>query len=206
MSEVSRNANAYTLQAENSATYCTPRSHPGETPTAGPRCGRRDRLLVQSSAHRHAMERRTIKHRHRTPQSLNTRAGGSRRASLKLRTRPFCKSTVRPTAPVTTLWTRVMSRMRSVGRVWVEPQSIEDARRSRCRYSPITTGSSTTCVQTQPTLRISTFSPRCSLQCSSSCAGSRSSQIVATIRDATSPLPIIRKSFNEKKSAAWRKI
>ena len=109
---------------------------------------------------------------------------------MKLRTRPCCKSTVRPTTPVTTLWTRVMSRMRSVGRVWVETQSIEDARRSRCRYSPITTGSSTTCVQTQPTPRISTFSPRCSLQCSSSCAGSRSSQIVATIRDATAPLPM----------------
>ena len=62
MSEVSRNANAYTIQEENSTTYCTPRSHPGETPTAGPRCGRRDRLLVQSSAHRHAMERSTIKH------------------------------------------------------------------------------------------------------------------------------------------------
>ncbi len=42
--------------------------------------------------------------------------------------------------------------------------SEEDARRSKCRYSPITTGSSTTCVQTQPTPRISTFSPRCSLQ------------------------------------------
>ena len=68
--------------------------------------------------------------------------------------------------------------------------SEEDARRSKCRYSPITTGSSTTCVQTQPTPRISTFSPRCSLQCSSSCAGSRSSQIVATIRDATAPLPM----------------
>jgi len=26
----------YTLE-ENSTTYCTPRSHPGETPTAGPR-------------------------------------------------------------------------------------------------------------------------------------------------------------------------
>ena len=61
MSEVSRNANAYTIQEENSTTYCTPRSHPGETPTAGPRCGRRDRLLVQSSAHRHAMERSTSK-------------------------------------------------------------------------------------------------------------------------------------------------
>jgi len=38
MSEVSRNANAYTIQEENSTTYCTPRIHPGETPTAGPRC------------------------------------------------------------------------------------------------------------------------------------------------------------------------
>ena len=34
MSEVRRNANAYTIQEENSTTYCTPRSHPGETPTA----------------------------------------------------------------------------------------------------------------------------------------------------------------------------
>ena len=58
-----------------------------------------------------------------------------------------------------------MSRMPLVGRVWEETQSIEDARRSKCRSSPITTGSSTTCVQTQPTPRISTFSPRCSLQC-----------------------------------------
>ena len=32
MSEVRRNANAYTIQEENSTTYCTPRSHPGETP------------------------------------------------------------------------------------------------------------------------------------------------------------------------------
>jgi len=42
MSEVSRNANAYTIQEENSTAYCTPRIHPGETPTAGPRCSRRD--------------------------------------------------------------------------------------------------------------------------------------------------------------------
>ena len=62
MSEVSRNAHAYTIQEENSTAYCTPRSHPGKTPTAGPRCGRRDRLLVQRSAHRYAMERSTIKH------------------------------------------------------------------------------------------------------------------------------------------------
>ena len=34
MSEVSINANAYTIQEENSTAYCTPRSHPGETPTA----------------------------------------------------------------------------------------------------------------------------------------------------------------------------
>ena len=56
MSEVSRNAHAYTIQEENFTTYCPPRSHPGETPTAGPRCGRRDRLLVQSSAHRHVLK------------------------------------------------------------------------------------------------------------------------------------------------------
>jgi len=43
MSEVSRNVNAYTIQEENSTAYCTPRRHPGETPTAGPRFGRHNR-------------------------------------------------------------------------------------------------------------------------------------------------------------------
>ena len=80
-------------------------------------CGRRDRLLVQSSAHRHAVGRSTIKHRHRTPRSLNTRASASRQAFIEASYSSVLQEYSQVNHPrVTALCARVMSRMRSVDR------------------------------------------------------------------------------------------